>query len=474
MRSMSRFRRTAANRCPTNVRPDPVDGGFWGTPLAALLAVGVLLTSACTSDTDAPPTAGPAASGATPVPGGLVSFGVVGEPATYDPYSPRASDLTFALVRPLFPSLFRFLPDGSTEPLLAESLEPQDGGVLIRLRALQWSNGRPVASGDVVRSIARARPPSGFAAVEEARARGPRALLLEGSVDDWERTLATFAYVLPGGRVSGIPMVSAGPFTVRRHIPGLELVYEHNPRWTGDPPLLDRIRVRFTQSLDVLLALLRRDRLDGAALPLSVNLDDRLELLDLEHEEALGWESVYLDLEGSRLPRPQRVRLWRAVDRDAIASGFIRDDGRPANTLHPAPGSDGADGPFSEWLGRAGRAPEAPVRIAASNSDELARLVQRAIFRQLQMEGFEVELLGIEPRVFEGRRGMSGAADVAIRRRAGAPGLAEEPGAARSLDALPLFHVESVVAHTGRLRGLRPNPTFEGPLWNIERWWRVP
>lgn len=471
MRSTSRSRRTATR----NLRVDPAAGGSLKLRLATLLAAALLLASACTTGgSDDPPSAGPAAPGATPVPGGVVSFGVVGEPATYDPYSPRASDLTYALVRPLFPSLFRFLPDGSTEPLLAESLEPQGDGVLIRLRALTWSSGRPVVARDVLRSIARARPPSGFAAIEDARPRGPRALLVEGTVDDWERTLATFAYVLPNGRVSGVPRDSAGPFAVRRHTPGLGLVFEHNPRWTGDPPLLDRVRVRFTQSLDVLLALLRRGRLDAAALPMSVNLDDRLELLGLDHQESLGWETVYLDLEGAGLSRRQRVRLWRAVDRDAIASGFIRDDGRLANTLYPAPGPEGADGPFSDSLGPAGPPPEFPVRIAASNSDELARLVQRALFRQLQTSGFEVELLGIEPRVFEGRWRVSGPADVAIRRRAGAPGLADGSRAARTLDALPLFHVESVVAHTGRLRELRPNPTFEGPLWNIERWWRVP
>lgn len=469
MRSTSRFPRATA----ASARAGKVLGGIRSRGGVALLTAGLLVASACTSGGgDDPPPARDAAPG--PTSGGIVRFGVVGEPATYDPYSPRASDLTFALVRPLFPSLFRFLPDGSTEPLLAESLEPQGDGVLVRLRALEWSSGRPVVASDVLSSIERARPPSGFAAIEDARARGSRVLLLRGRVDDWERALATFAYVLPRGRVLGVPRVSAGPFAVRRHTPGLELVYEHNPRWAGDSPLLDRVRVRFTQSLDVLLALLRRDRVDAAALPMSVNLDDRLELLGLDHREVLGWESVYLDLRGAGLSRPQRVRLWRAIDRNAIASGFVRDDGRLSNTLYPAPGSQGADGPFSRSLGPGGRAPDAPVRIAASNSDELARLVQRALFRQLETQGFEIELLGIEPRAFEGRRQVSAPTVVFIRRRTGAPGLADAPKAVRTLDALPLFHVESMVAHTGRLRGLRPNPTFEGALWNVERWWRVP
>ena len=37
-------------------------------------------------------------------------------------------------------------------------------------------------------------------------------------------------------------------------------------------------------------------------------------------------------------------------------------------------------------------------------------------------------------------------------------------------ESLPLFHVERVGAWLPGIAGLRPNPTFDGLLWNVEEW----
>lgn len=404
-----------------------------------------------------------------PARGGGVVVGVVGEPPTLDPYSPLASGLTYALVRPLWPSLLRFAPDGSIRLDLAARLTEVAGGVRVELRPAFWSNADPITARDVVASAARARPPSGFAGIE-ARAVDGRTVELTGNAPDWRTRLARVAFVLPQGRAR--LGVSGGPFTLSGRTPGLELRYRRNPRWYGAGAFLDSLTVRFARDSGILLGLLDKGRIDVAAPPSSVNLDDRLDALGVTHEDALGWERLYLDLSGTSMTRAERVTLWRGLERSRVEEGFVRDDGRSATTLHPAPGKAGATGAWAGRLGRGAPPPEGSVEMAASEGDELAQLVQRALFRQLEAHGFAVELLALPPKDFYGRRSRRDPPDVAIRRAAGAPGAPPSRRAFRRLSALPLFHVESVLAWREGIVGPAVNPTYEGALWNADRWWR--
>lgn len=390
-----------------------------------------------------------------------MAFGVVGQVATLDPYSRAASDLTYALTRPIYPSLFRFLPDGTTEPSLAESVEARGRTATVELRPAQWSDGRPITARDVAASIRRARPPSGFARIGSARVLGPRLIELRGTVRDWPRALATVAFVMPKGEPAP---VAGGPFGLKRKVRGLEFAYTPNPRYWGDVPLVERITVRFVQGLDLLLELLRRRRLDAALVPSSVNIADRLDAIGVTHREVLGWESVVLDLATDTHPTTARA-LWGNLARARIESGFVRDLGRVTNTLRPGPGRSGADGPFSAL--RAAPVPKGEsLALAAPVGDELLELVQRALLEQLSEAGFDVELLGVEPLVL-----LQGDRWTTVERVAGAPGPNERPGVVQRPSALPLFHVATVVAWQQGVRGLEVNPTFEGPLWNAEEWW---
>ena len=91
--------------------------------------------------------------------------------------------------------------------------------------------------------------------------------------------------------------MSGGPFRFVRYDPGRSLEYEPNEEWSGRSPNLDRLTVSFVQSTELLVQLLAAGKVDAAALPSSVNLDDRLTELGLEHEEKLGWESIVLAFE---------------------------------------------------------------------------------------------------------------------------------------------------------------------------------
>ena len=440
---------------------------LWGVGcLVAVLAFG-----ACTDDAEPADPRGVALSPRgpeTPRRGGSAVFGVLGEPPTLDPYAWKATDLTYALVRPIYPSLYRFDPRGRPVPYLAESLEPTSEGVRVHLAELRWSDGTPITSRDVAASVRRARAPSGFARVRGVRASGPRTVVLSGRVDDWEFALATAAFVLPDGRSARPGGRFGGPFVLAGQRPGLQVVYEPNPQWGDGAPNLERLKVQFVASVGFLLDLLERGDLDGAAVPSSVNLDDRLAARGIGHAEALGWESVYLDFRASGLGARERRALVGALDLGVLSEGIVRDDGRVARTLHPAPGPDGAGGPFAD--GGRGSISGVPVLLTGPGGDELIGLTTRIIQRQLNSAGAAAEIAPAEPSaVYGGGRGDPGG--VKILRSAGVPGATDPRRAARSLDLYPLFHVESVVAFRGTLKAVEVNPSIEGPLWNAEQWW---
>ncbi|MBA3432270.1 MAG: hypothetical protein H0U16_12425, partial [Actinobacteria bacterium] len=384
--------------------------------LAALLSVLVACTG---SGGDVEPTR--SGDGATPDirSGGAITFGIIGEPATWDPYAAQASAATFALVRPLYPSLFSFEPDGSVRNYLAESFEKTKSGFRVTIEKARWSNGRRITARDVVASARRARAPSGFARVRSAVVVGTRKIAFRAPFADWKRALATASFVLPAGRVPRGKTVSGGPYVLESVTPGLEAVFARNDRWWGDDdPRLHRVVVQFIQDLDVMLALLEDRRLDGAAPTSSVNLGARLDAIGVEHEESLGWETVYLDLEGAQLDDSGRHALARAVDRALIEEGFIRDSGRTVDTLHPSPGRRGAEG---EWTAAAfpiGDASNERIRLAVGVGDELTELIQRALRLQFEDAGFEVELVTTDAATFYGPWELTDPMDVAIRRAA--------------------------------------------------------
>lgn len=433
------------------------------------VSVALALLAAC-DGAEAPGSDGPDAPPSAPgiTSGGSAIFGVYGEPATLDPYSPLASDLTYALARPVYRSLYRFTPGGEAVPDLVRALNVSGEVATITLVRARWSDGARITSRDVIATIRRARPPSGLALIESVTRRGPRRMVLSGNIVDWPEILARVSFVLPARRST---TVYSGPFSVRSRVPGLQIVLEPNPE-AALQPYLDRITVRFTDGLDFLIGLLSRGRLDAAWLPSSVNLAQRLDEAGLQHLAALGWERVYLDLSGADLSPPERRRLASAIDRSAMHGGFVREEGRVADTLHPEPGATGAEGPYEGVFRGPSGGRGVSVQLSAPVGDELLELIQRLVQVQLDTAGFDVELVNVDARRFYGSWARNDPVAGAFRRSGGAPGWEDEP--AVDLDALPLLQVDSVIASGGQLQGLEVNPTIEGPLWNAEAWHLAP
>ena len=426
-----------------------------------------MLVAACEPSSPEGPN-GPTVGSPSPTPeavqGGSAVVGVFGEPATLDPYAPLASDLTYALARPVFRSLYRFDPTGVPVPDLVESLDVSGDLATVTLVEAAWSDGSPVTSRDVAATIARARPPSGLAAIDSTQRRGPRRLLLSGSVQDWPETLARISFVLPRSDKA----LYSGPFVVAGRTAGLQIVFEPNPL-ADEPPFLDRLIVRYTEGSDLLLALLQRGAVDAAWLPSSVNLVQRVDELGLSHQAALGWERIVLDLSGSDLTLAQRRAVAGSLDRRAMEQGFVRDAGRIADTLTPEPGDGGAGGPFETVFRSRGRGESASLQLSAPSGDELLELLQRLAQVQLDSTGFDVELINVDARRFYGEWAAQDPVDAALRRWGGAPGMAGDRGM-RTLSLLPLFHVETMLAWGPALAGIQVNPTIEGPLAHAHQW----
>lgn len=410
-----------------------------------VIVAAALAVAGCTPPSEAP--SSPRAD--DPQRGGRIDIGIVGEPATLDPYAPNASDLTFALVRPVFPMPYRLLPDGTTEPDLAASLEVSGDRALLTLRRTTWSDGRAITARDVVASVKRAAPPSGFAATE-ARVLRPRVVELRGDVEDWEATLARGAYVLPRGKLAA-GRISGGPFRFRRYDQGRKMTYTPNDKWHGDPPLLDEIAVSFVQGTQLLIRLLEEGRLDAAAPPMSVNLDERLDEAGLAHTEALGTETIAIEAAPGRLSSDEWRALVAEIDVANLVRSFVRDDGTRV----------------VDERGRKGPLP-AEISIAAPEGDELLGLMQRAVQLDLQRSDVTSQLISGPLSTHYGAWRDDPPADLSlVRLAAGSPMLTP----ARTLE---IARIETILVWRAGIHGIVVNPTLDGPLWNAWEWWKDP
>ena len=286
----------------------------------------------------------------------------------------------------------------------------------------------------------------------QARALGKRRVRFEGEVfGDWSRRLALGTYVVPPRPGSKI---GSGPYIASRYVPGLEIVYEPNPEWSGDPPLLDRVAVQFVSSTQLLLELVERGRLDAAVVPSAVNIDERLTEIGLAYEETEGWETIVLDMR-KLADRTTRLRLAHSIDRGQLEEGLIRDDGDVVDVRSLARVPEGGG--------------DLEVTLATASGDELLQLMQRVLQRQLGADGIKAELVQIDPATLYGEWESNAPTDVALRRVITAR--FNGPRAPRDLSRFPLFSVDTFVAFDKSLQGVEGNGTLDGPLWNVHEWW---
>ena len=238
-----------------------------------------------------------------------------------------------------------------------------------------------------------------------------------------------------------------------RYVPGLQLEYVPNPAWTGSVPSLDKVTVQFINDLDVMLALLREKKLDAAAPPMSVNLDDRLAAMNLEVDEVIDSEFIGLRLGGPGMDEALADRILGALDSRSLAETFARDDGKMIPSVRRVEPM-GSEGPAS-------------VQLAAPEGDELLILMQEAIQLQLRRAGIDAELITTDMATFYGIWDENPVAGAALVRGFGGH---RKPRPNRGARVVPLMRVETLLAWRAGFDGLAANGTIEGPLWNVEEW----
>jgi hypothetical protein len=383
-----------------------------------------------------------------------MDIGVLGEPATLDPYDPRASELTYALVRPVFRMPFHREPDGSIEPDLAGNMKIDGHRARLRLVDAVWSDGRKIDARDVVLSVRRASRPSGFADVRTAQAISSRTVELTGNVHNWKATLSTGAFVLPKGRIKR-GNIAAGPFRFSSYTRSRKLTYEPNPEAEAQP-LLDSLTVSFVQSTELLLRLLERGSVDAAVLPSTVNLGDRLDEAGLSFDARRGSERIVLSFEPERVGRAPATAVMRHINRQLLAGTFLRDNGE---MIRAGQGTT-EDSSLPTQLS-----------IGAAEGDELLSLLQRAIQLQLEDAGSTVELITAPVATVYGMWDDHAPADALLLRRYSPL----RRGTQRDIRLdLPLASVDTFMAWREEVHGIAVDPSLEGPLWNARDWWIEP
>jgi hypothetical protein len=369
--------------------------------------------------------------GGRPRQGGSITFGVLGEPKTLNPYSQQASELTNAIADPLYPSLFTLDPDGTTSPELAERIDIDGRRATITLRQdARWTNGEPITSRDVVASWKRAGRGSGFEVVKDMRAVSGKTVVATGVAQNWEATLATDAPVLPVGHFD--PRVTGGPFEVVDRRRGLSITLERSPSWWGGEAHLERVVIQHIDSVEIMLELLGSKRLDAAWVPSTVNLEQRLDRAGLlSTARYLGERIVF----SGRVARA----LAGAVDEDVLDADLLRDDGEPFRRS--------ATGVLP--LG---------FSLAVPHGDELLSLLQRAIQIQLADRGVRMDQIETDVATFYGSWEESSPADARLLRSQGsAPG------------TVPLARVRSYIVWSRDIEGIGWGGSR--PLSTLGNWW---
>jgi len=257
-----------------------------------------------------------------------------------------------------------------TVPAIAESWDVSEEGthITFHLRQAVYSNGDPIVAGDLVYGWRRLLDPRvgsvwGFLLADvvgaaDLLALPPGSLPADDVMDNLlaalavsapdERTLevdlvrpaAYFATVVTHPATAPIPAawitrpgateadayVSSGPFVLTEWIHDQRRIFEPNPMWWGDPPMLDRIEMRVFASDEEALAAFRRGEIDVLGL-IALPGEEDLAALALPRPGAsfwfIGFDMLKPDSPTAGSPALRRA-LSLAIDREELnaAVGF--------------------------------------------------------------------------------------------------------------------------------------------------------
>ena len=229
----------------------------------------------------------PVPDGVTPVEGGELSFGILQDIDSFNPF--LSSSVTASEVQDLiFPRLMREEPDyydgvPTFTPNIAESWTIADDNLSIRfkLRACVWSDGTPISSDDIRFSWEAAADAdvawvsaSIVDFIKDVEVHSPREFTVHYTkaqpynimdINDVQIVPKHTFGTVPFGNWRGYggwadlaTRASGGPWMLEKHDPGQTIVLGANPKyWDAPKPYLDRIVMRiFGDTNSMLVALL--------------------------------------------------------------------------------------------------------------------------------------------------------------------------------------------------------------------------
>lgn len=220
-------------------------------------------------------------SPAAPAPKEL-HFAIAGDPLTFDPL--QVSESNAETIRYLTAGVLVRVNRATDqlEPELAESWQFSDGGrtLTFHLRAgLKFSDGSPLTSADVSRTISRALDPKEASPAgdtirtaegnPEIRISSPRdiALRYKAARPGLDRLFDSIGIAPPALKTPGKFAPSAGPFYVAEYRPAVSVRLQRNPNyWKHDTaglplPAIESVRLDIQQNHDLELARFLRGEL---------------------------------------------------------------------------------------------------------------------------------------------------------------------------------------------------------------------
>jgi ABC-type transport system substrate-binding protein len=202
----------------------------------------------------------PGASGASPVAGGRLVYGLSADAAGFNPVTDQFASQTYSMAATIMESLVAIDADGEWKPNLAESVTPNDANDewTIKLRpGIAFSNGDPLDA-EIVKANIEAQKASPltaavFTPVKSVAVTDPLSVKVSLS-QPWvsfpNYLVSQVGMMVPKSSLAdpegaSRKPVGTGPFIFKEYTPGSRMVVTKNPNyWRKGLPYLDEIEFR--------------------------------------------------------------------------------------------------------------------------------------------------------------------------------------------------------------------------------------
>jgi peptide/nickel transport system substrate-binding protein len=258
-----------------------------------------------------------------------------------DGYTPT----TFWVTAPVLSGAFRVTPELAYEPVLVTSAEATEDPPTVTYRLREeavWDDGTPVSAEDLAFTWRVLTDPdhdiamrAGYEQIEDAEILDAKTVrfTFHTPYAAWREL---FAQVLPAHVLEGEDFddvwddaltAASGPFRFSSWERGGDLVLVRNERWWGEPATLDRVVIRFDDSIDASAARLAGGEAHVVHLVPTEDVAERLRRLEgVRVETGLGthWDHLAFRLDHDLLGRPEiRGAIAHAIDREVVVQELI-------------------------------------------------------------------------------------------------------------------------------------------------------